>query len=317
MKEVLDYLTWGGFNKFLIKSNSIEIISHKFKKFGGSRFLNEPQGNDYISSLLESDFPFMIARYGANELAIMRQAEEKRLGIRKEISVELIDQFCNGAGFFPSNLPAIENFVELMINSGRELDLLGVWMNPVNAMENYFVKKYTSNIITTPLTSLEPWYHNNPWSRKLKGKNVLVIHPFSETIKSQYKKRQLIYPDGLLPEFNLFTIKAVQTIAGQKDNRFKTWFDALEYMYFESQKIDFDIAIIGCGAYGFPLASLIKKNGKKAIHLGGATQLLFGIKGRRWDEMPKISMRYNKYWTRPNKQEVVNNNITVENGCYW
>ena len=49
-------------------------------------------------------------------------------------------------------------------------------------------------------------------------------------------------------------------------------------------KIDFDVAIIGCGAYGFPLAAKLKQAGKQAIHLAGATQLLFGIKGKRWEE---------------------------------
>ena len=50
----------------------------------------------------------------------------------------------------------------------------------------------------------------------------------------------------------------------------------------------FDVAIIGCGAYGMPLAAMLKQAGKQAIHLGGATQLLFGIKGKRWEEIKTI-----------------------------
>ena len=46
----------------------------------------------------------------------------------------------------------------------------------------------------------------------------------------------------------------------------------------------FDIAIIGCGAYGLPLAAKLKKEGRQAIHLAGVTQLMFGIKGKRWEE---------------------------------
>lgn len=92
-------------------------------------------------------------------------------------------------------------------------------------------------------------------------------------------------PD-ILPEFELKTLKAVQTLAGEKEDRFKTWFEALNYMYTEAMKIDFDIAIIGCGAYGMPLASMLKEAGKKAIHMGGVTQILFGIKGKRWEEEP-------------------------------
>jgi hypothetical protein len=62
---------------------------------------------------------------------------------------------------------------------------------------------------------------------------------------------------------------------------------------------DFDVAIIGCGAYGFPLAAHLKRLGKKAIYMGGATQLLFGIKGKRWDNYRLISNFFNEHWVRP------------------
>ena len=31
------------------------------------------------------------------------------------------------------------------------------------------------------------------------------------------------------------------------------------------------------------VSARLKKAGKKTIHLGGSTQILFGIKGKRWD----------------------------------
>ena len=46
-------------------------------------------------------------------------------------------------------------------------------------------------------------------------------------------------------------------------------------MYEECKQIDFDVAIIGCGDYGLPLAEKLKSHGKQVIHLGGATQLMF------------------------------------------
>ena len=317
MTEQLEYFFWGLYNKYLIRTNTIEKRALNKKHFGGKKFLSEQAGNDYITYLINSNAPAMIARYGANELAIMRQIEEKRLGIRKEVSDILIQQFCNGAGFFPADIIEVERFSHLMLEAGKNVDLLGVWMKPVNPMENYFVKKYDQDVITTPLRALEPWYHNHPWSAALKGKNVLVIHPFADTIQKQFTNRERIYPNGLLPDFNLYTIKAVQTIAGRKDERFSSWFDALDYMYEASLNINFDIAIIGCGAYGFPLAAKLKQKKKKAIHLGGPTQLLFGIKGKRWDTRPEITCFYNEYWTRPSEKETIKNNNTVENGCYW
>lgn len=81
-----------------------------------------------------------------------------------------------------------------------------------------------------------------------------------------------------MPEFELKVLKAVQTLAGGQDDRFTDWFEALDYMYCEALKMEFDVAIIGCGAYGMPLAAKLKQAGKKAVHLGGVTQILFGIK---------------------------------------
>ena len=81
--------------------------------------------------------------------------------------------------------------------------------------------------------------------------------------------------------------------------------------------IDYDVAIIGCGAYGFSLAAHTKRMGKKAIHLGGATQILFGIKGKRWDELPAVNKFYNKYWVRPLPEETPARKERVEGGCYW
>lgn len=43
----------------------------------------------------------------------------------------------------------------------------------------------------------------------------------------------------------------------------------------EALKFDFDVAIIGCEAYGFPLAARLKRAGKIVVHMGGATQILF------------------------------------------
>ena len=63
----------------------------------------------------------------------------------------------------------------------------------------------------------------------------------------------------------------------------------------------FEEYYIGCGAYGLPLTSMLKASGKKAIHLGGATQILFGIKGKRWDHEATydyVRNFYNENWVK-------------------
>ena len=73
------------------------------------------------------------------------------------------------------------------------------------------------------------------------------------------------------------------------------------------------MALIACGAYGFPLAAHEKRTGRKAIHIGGSLQLLFGIKGKRWDDKGF----YNECWVSPSKEERPERFEKVEGGCYW
>lgn len=268
--------------------------------------------NEHLIRLIESGKPFMVARFGSTESYNMKVFDLK---IKKKYC-NAVGQLCTFSGFFPQERRYVAEFVELMKLSCRDVDIIGVWQM---FMEEHYVKtEMKPDVYMTYLTWLEPWFSKNPWSRALAGKKVLVIHPFAETIQKQYAKRERLFPGtDILPEFELKTLKAVQTIAGEKDERFETWFDALEWMYQEAMKIDFDIAIIGCGAYGFPLAAKLKRAGKQAVHFGGATQLLFGIKGGRWDDNPIVSKLYNESWVRPGETEKPKKANDIEGGCYW
>lgn len=90
-----------------------------------------------------------------------------------------------------------------------------------------------------------------------------------------------------------------------------------QYMKKEIDKVDYDICLIGCGAYGFPLAAHVKRTGKKAIHLGGGLQLLFGIRGKRWDMRDEYKSLMNEYWIRPSEDETPVVAKKVEGACYW
>ncbi|WP_373218921.1 hypothetical protein [Ruminococcus sp. 5_1_39BFAA] len=267
---------------------------------------------DFLANKISEGEPFMAARYGLSEMFVMRSFACK-LPDKQEKSLEQLRKW---SGFFPATNENGQKFTDLMIESSRLTDYLAVGFQ---AMEDYFINEYMKkDVFLSEFRSFEPWYGNNPWTQALKGKKVLVIHPFSKTIESQYKKRAYLFPGtDILPEFELHTVTAVQTVAGQLDPRFSSWFEALEYMYDEALKTDFDIALIGCGAYGFPLAAKLKKAGKMAIHMGGMLQVLFGIKGKRWDEDPIVSRYYNDCWVRPGEDEKPKSSNVVEDGCYW
>lgn len=288
------------------------VLHRPIIKYANRNAMTAQEGNTYIGEMISKGMPFVASRFGSTELSvILRREAHRNHRFYKNNDANL----CALSGFFPNDEKLMDQFASEMLNVVGEIDLLGTWYS---SLEEYIVAEYMPKTKLTHLVALEPYSYVDPWSKQLEHKKILVIHPFEESIIQQYARRDKIYrnPD-ILPEFELQTIKAVQTIAGARDDRFTTWFDALEYMKQEIYKRDFDIAIIGCGAYGMPLAVEIKKMGKQAIHMGGATQILFGIKGARWDGNPDIAKMYNDYWIRPNQAEQCKNSSVVENSCYW
>lgn len=285
---------------------------------------NKEASNALISSFLNNDGACMIARLGYFELGVIANFRAICKGERAILPYlwgtkspwwwerKLCDQIGNNAGFFPVNAEHLERFSELMLADTAQVDVLGSWLR----YERQVAQLHDATKIE--LHDLEPFFAEKPWTHALAGKNVLVVHPFEQSIISQYSRRTDIFPNGMLPQFTLKTVKAVQTIAGER-SEFCDWFAALDYMKAEMDAIDYDICIIGAGAYGFPLAAHAKRMGKKAVHLGGVTQMLFGIKGRRWDESDIWPYRqlYNEHWVRPATAELPKHAVKVEGACYW
>lgn len=274
-----------------------------------STVLTAEEGNKLLKQKIEENTPFMATRFGANEINYAYRAFH---GLR--IPIKFRQSIAN-TGFFPINdKKLLEKFSEIYLVSAAESDILGVWNS--SEYEGVAVSEFCPNATLTRLTALEPYYFENPWSIALKNKKVLVVHPFAKTIEKQYAKHsQLFENKEVLPDFELITFKAKNTIFGH--DKFKNWFEVFDYSCEQISKINFDIAIIGAGAYGLPLASFIKKTGKQAVHIAGATQILFGIKGKRWDEHPTISKLYNENWVRPATDETPAECKKVEKGCYW
>lgn len=316
-------------------------LYRKYQKFVGAdslfsrtkthaQYTNEKAAKLLKEKILEGK-PLLITRFGANELSCVLNY----FFIQKKIPVILwnllkgypftfkmkqgvIDSMRDNAGFFSATPSSLAKYAQMTLDELKHIDILGSWLHHEKFLFHLLPKQH----IRFMLRDLSPVTNSDlPWSAALKGKRVLVVHPFEESIKLQYSKRNLLFENKeLLPEFDLVTLKAVQTIAGNgHKTEFKDWFAALEYMKEEINKREFDIAILGCGAYGMPLAVHIKKMGKQAIHIGGETQILFGIKGKRWEDASYDYQNkfYNEHWIRPLAIDIPANAEQVEGGCYW
>ena len=297
-------------------------------------FMDAEESSAAITAVLSSGKPCMIARYGSTELncivnGLGVQGGAKPLSFIKgrspqwwwnQQAIFLMQEY---SGFFPLEMEYIDRFCRLMGEDAKELDLLASWR-----YQERFIPSLDS-VPKIPLVYLEPWWSSKPWTAALEGKRVLVVHPFAEEIRRQYAevRESLFERPDILPEFSLTVIPAVQSLGGEK-GQYANWFEALEDMERKMDAVEYDIALIGCGAYGFPLAAHAKRTGHQAVHMGGALQLLFGIKGRRWED-PQYGVRewglpegyypqmFNESWIRPGESVRPRNANQVENACYW
>lgn len=313
------------------------------KTFGGyqlpplQREEDPDKASEMIYNLLSDDKPCMIARFGSTEMSAIINylgVNSQQHSVWKFIqgkqpewwwNKNIMNQMQQWSGFFPPSPENMQRFGKMMIEDAKEVDLLGSWL-----FDEYHLRAYLSpDLKKVWLIFLDPFWAKQPWTKALEDKKILVVHPFASIIENQYEvnREKLFKNSDILPRFDLKTIEAVQSLGG-KSNGYKDWFEALDFMQQKMDSTDFDICLLGCGAYGFPLAAHAKRMGKKAIHMGGSLQLLFGIIGHRWENpnyakaakkvCPTISYPslFNSYWVRPSE---FRNETTaqVENNCYW
>lgn len=268
--------------------------------------------------------PFLVARLGSTELrAIWRARLRNQLNGMEIARLELLRKekiiwsksrqrdLEQTSGFFPISRKHVDLFLLTMEDSMREIDVLGSWVPGESLFQESLAKAKVAD-----LGSLEPFFASKPWTLALEGLNVLVVHPFASSVRQQFERRGKIFDREIVPEFDLTVYRAIQTGGGQRQG-FRSWFEALELMEEEIAEINFDVALVGCGAYGLPLSSLIKQQGKRVVHLGGSLQLLFGIRGKRWDNIPEYFSLVNEHWIRPLAEDTHPGSIHMEAGAYW
>jgi len=311
----LDFYT--ALSKNLCFASARKIVGHKrFRRssYYGKKIHGYDSASRIIYDRLMTGEPFLAARFGDAELRALVYTLQNDLGLRKGYPDYIKTVMHKNAGFFPTDDKSMADFGHMLFEAASKVDVFGVWYN---IMEDYVIKEQAPDAELVVLEALEPYRSADPWSRALEGRKVLVVHPFAKSIEEQYRQREKLFEDPrVLPDFQLTTYKAVQTNAGGTSS-FDTWFDALDAMERDIEKLDYDVAIVGCGAYGLPLAARLKDKGKQVIHLAGATQIMFGVRGKRWDVRPEMQRYFNEYWIRPDVSERPPEADDVENACYW
>jgi hypothetical protein len=231
------------------------------------------------------------------------------------------------AGIFPTDSATVNEWVSDYWKSTLVADCMASgWYAPTSEIEDAFIKDINPEIELVVLRSLEPYYAsiNLRWTSLLNNHRVTVVSSFTETMKQQLGKRSEIWgvnADSILPQGTKWSF--VRTYyppaLTNKSTAWKhsSWKDAVEGTFQNIVATNPHIVLLGCGGLAMILAAKLKKHGIIAIVLGGAIQVLFGIKGQRWAKHDVISKFWNDSWVYPSQEETPDHSKYIENSCYW
>lgn len=278
---------------------------------------NTACAEDYAARIRQG-IPFVAGKIGGAELMALEYMDHRiRVDWPKRWSWRRpAIRLSNNAGFFPIEKIVFQRWHKIMLEAIRSVDFLCVWQNDpfLEIYENMVMQELSPDSRSIPDTML-----GRGILPDIATFRFLIISPFVRTMQKQLSRlKQVNDPDGKLKINWNHIEKTCQFIRCPfqrhlEPSPYASWEDGLEKLTKEVSLKDFDLALIGAGAWSLPLAMHIKRMGKCAIHMGGEMQLLFGIKGKRWEN----SNIYNSAWTRPDPEDTPINANSIEDGCYW
>jgi hypothetical protein len=286
---------------------------------------------EYIKNKLENRQNFIIPRIAGveNNYAILSnmllsdKLKEQHKNILEYLNNNK-NRMKNNAGIKLTTMESIQKYSQLYLESFKNCDLYAGWA-PFDAVYNCYLQSnkiieqsFKKETVYSEVFDIYHYVYSTPWTFALRGKRLLFISSFAESIQSKITDRREIYGVDLFPDCEIVTICPPQTQGDEESEEFD-----IELRKF-TQKLDeikdtYDIALVSCGGYGNLVCSHIYKSGKSAIYVGGVLQMYWGILGSRWfkNRPDVIRLFLNKYWTRPKDSEKPKNHENIENSCYW
>lgn len=157
--------------------------------------------------------------------------------------------------------------------------------------------------------AFESFHRFGEWFSCLAGKKILLVSPFKNSIQQQYKQKEKLFAFDY-PEFSLNIVQTPVTLSAVKNYPDRNTLETATKIINEIDQVDFDIALLGCGAYTSPVVNHLQKRNKSHIVLGGMLQMYFGVYGGRY-ETPFFRQWINDSWIKPLASDKLWNEIEI------
>jgi hypothetical protein len=309
----------------IVPDESNDLVAHSYNlQYENDNIFN------YVSGKLERKEPFIMPRIAGieNNLAYFAMAVTHGLTTEKDFmeknGARLMQIMKNNAGVKLETFQEIKSYSNLYLDAFKRCDTYFDWepwgnVYPgIRDSHNFVTENFKKDRIWSLALDIFHNIHRKPWTWSLKGKRILIVSAFVESIEKKIDQLPNIYGVDLFPDCSFVFLKPPQTQGRNSSRSFKE-----ELGLFASRIIEirdtFDVALVSCGGYGNPLMSILHENEISAIYVGGVLQMYFGVYGARWlRERPDIMRLYlNKHWSRPTLMEKPSGHNQVEGSCYW
>jgi hypothetical protein len=302
--------------------------------YGGPDSTEITVGADRIMKTMQYVTPFFIGRNGSTEQAALsfwftfrKSGVTWPYHLRRNLYI--------GAGVWPPTDESLDKWAQEYMKALGLVDCIAAgWYKPFSDSESAILDYAAPQAFRTTLRSLEPYYTipKFRWTRQLTGKRVAVVTSFFKTVSEQTRSPEHIYsiwnslkePETILPSTTTwipirtyYTSEVAMGDSTEWPAGIYNWEDAVNYTVESVMASGATVAIIGCGGLGMIIGARLKELGISVVIMGGAIQVLFGIKGRRWEKHNVISKFWGPSWVWPRDDETPTGAFNLEGACYW
>jgi hypothetical protein len=271
---------------------------------------------EWIRQALDSPEPCFIGRIAGIELQIVHDLQENP----KEVQRDLLE-LENNAGIHITSSESLHQYSQQLLTAYDHCTHIAEWdktgkVYAITGRGQELIAKRTPHIPKFHARYLEPYYDPPSWMQSLKGKRILIVHPFITTLQKQVSHLKDLFPHPWFEECTFEFVKPPLTLAGNHGG--VDWQTHMQPCLEEIQKKEFDVALVAAGGYGMLISDFIYTEMRKSVlYIGGALQLFFGVIGKRWFDNKEILKIMNDNWVRPNAADKPPQYTKVEKGCYW
>jgi hypothetical protein len=230
------------------------------------------------------------------------------------------------AGAFPSDPEFFPVFTAWYGEHVRNLDCLGLFRGPKEPVlfAHYGLPCKPIFFGDMQPDRSVPSDEAECYLRHFQGKRLLLLAPFADLLRQRATRDifEAVWSNIRKPWFHPASVQAIEFPYGYDNGAYAPFPTVIDLFEDVAQRIDrheFDVALIGAGALGIPLASHIKRSGRVAISLGGHLQVLFGVMGQRWRDNATFVRKYlNDNWIdMPERYHPPAKERLTDGGSYW